>query len=329
MVSNSLRIGALGAARITPNALIYPARQEKTVAVVAVAARDPQKARAFAAKHGIPHVYDSYAALIADPAIDAIYNPLPNHLHAEWTIRALEAGKHVLCEKPLAANAGEAERMAQTAAATGLVLMEAFHNLYHPLAARMKAIIDHGELGTVRHLDVAFCTLMWRWWDIRLRYDLAGGATMDLGCYAIRLLRYLTGAEPEVVRAQARCIAPQVDRWMTAALRFPAGATASFTCAFWSTKLIRITAHVVGDQGEMLVINPILPQLYHRLQVRTAAGSRTEQLPGASTYTYQLRAFVDAVQGKGTPLTDGRDGVANLRVIDAVYEKAGLQRRSS
>lgn len=317
----------LGAARITPHALLYPTRQVAHVEIAAIAARDPHKARAFAVKHGIPQVHDSYAALLADPTLDAIYNPLPNHLHAEWTIRALEAGKHVLCEKPLAANAAEAERMARTADATGLVLMEAFHTLYHPLAARMKAIIDSGEMGPLRHIDVHFCTLLWRWWDIRYRYALAGGATMDLGCYAIRLLRFLIGAEPEVVRAHAHCFSPQVDRWMEAQLRFPGDVTGSFTCAFWSYKLFRITARVVGDQGEMRVINPILPQLYHRLQVRTAKGSRTEQLPGATTYIHQLRAFAGAIQRGESLLTDGPDGVANMRVIDAVYEKAGLQRR--
>lgn len=323
-----LRIGTLGAARITPNALLRPALQVADVTVAAVAARDRAKAQAFAAQHGIPQVYDSYAALLADPTIDAIYNPLPNNLHAEWTIRALEAGKHVLCEKPLAANAAEAERMTETAEQTGLVLMEAFHTVYHPLATRMKAIIDSGELGQIRHIDVQFCTLMWRWWDIRLRYELAGGATMDLGCYAIRLLRFLTNAEPEVVRAQAQTSAPQLDRWMHADLRFPNAITGSFTCAFWSTKLIRITARVIGEAGEMYVLNPILPQLYHRLQVRTGAGSRTERHPGDSTYTYQLRAFVAAVQGKAPLLTDGRDGVANMRVIDAVYAKAGLKPRA-
>lgn len=327
MDNHLLRIGTLGAARITPRALIDPARQVGLVAVMAIAARDPAKARAFADKQGIPQVHDSYAALLADPTIDAIYNPLPNHLHAEWTIRALEAGKHVLCEKPLAANAAEAARMAQTAEATGLVLMEAFHTLYHPLAARMKSIIDSGELGKLRHVDVQFCSLMWRWWDIRLRYALAGGATMDLGCYAIRLLRFLTNAEPEVMRAQAKCVSPQVDRWMTADLRFPGDVTGSFTCAFWSSKLIRITARVVGDAGEMYVINPMLPQMYHRLQVRTNKGIRTERLPSESTYSYQLRAFVGAVQDGAAIITDGRDGVANMHVIDAVYEKAGLQAR--
>ena len=217
--------------------------------------------------------------------------------------------------------------MAQTAERTGLVLMEAFHTIYHPLATRMKAIIDSGELGRIRHIDVQFCTLMWRWWDIRLRYDLAGGATMDLGCYAIRLLRFLTNAEPEVVRAQVQTSAPQLDRWMRAELRFPNAITGSFTCAFWSTKLFRITASIIGEAGEMYVLNPILPQLYHRLQVRTAAGTRTERHPGDSSYTYQLRAFVAAIHGQRPLLSDGRDGIANMRVIDDVYVKAGLQRR--
>ena len=150
---------------------------------------------------------------------------------------------------------------------------------------------------------------------------------MDLGCYAIWLVRFLANAEPEVVSAQAQTTSPQLDRWMRADLRFPGDVTGSFTCAFWSRKLIRITARVTGAAGEMHVLNPILPQLYHRLQVSTASGTRTERHPSDSTYTHQLRAFVDAIQGKRPLLTDGWDGVANMRVIDAVYANAGLAQR--
>jgi predicted dehydrogenase len=139
-----LRIGTLGAARITPGALIKPARQIPEVTVAAVAARDPERARRFAAKHRIRRVHDSYQQLIDDPAIDAVYNPLPNSLHARWTLRAIEAGKHVLCEKPFTANAAEAAEVAAAAAATGLVVMEAFHYRYHPLARRMREVVGSG-----------------------------------------------------------------------------------------------------------------------------------------------------------------------------------------
>ena len=151
-----LRFGILGAARIAPMALIQPARRVAEAQVVAVAARDGAKARAFATKHGIPRVHDSYDALLADPEIDAIYNPLPNGLHCEWTIRALRAGKHVLCEKPIASNAAEAQQMAEAARETGRVLVEAFHWRYHPLAKRVKELLASGAIGAPRHYAATF-----------------------------------------------------------------------------------------------------------------------------------------------------------------------------
>lgn len=329
MTGSVLRVGTLGAALITPAALIRPARKVPDVEVVGVAARDPKRAHAFARRHGIPQVYESYAALVDDPTIDAIYNPLPNSFHAGWTIRALQRGKHVLCEKPLANNATEAEQMAQAAAAGGRVLMEAFHYRYHPLAARMKEIVERGELGAIRHLEAHFSTPSVRPGNIRLRYDLGGGATMDLGCYTIHLLRFLAGAEPEVVRAEARTLSPQIDRWMAADFRFADGRTARMTCSLLSVVLLRISARVVGDEGDLHVINPILPHFWHRLTVRTRNGTRHERVPGDSTYTHQLRAFVDAVRGNTQPLTGPADAIANMRVIDAVYRQAGLALRGT
>lgn len=163
-----IRIGILGAARIVPQALLGPARRVPEVAVVAVAARDAARAQAFARKHRIPQVYASYAELVADPLIDAIYNPLPNGLHGVWTMRALAAGKHVLCEKPFTANAAEAQQVADVAAAhPDRVLMEAFHYRYHPLAARMQAIIQSGELGTLQRLESWMCFPLLNGKDIR------------------------------------------------------------------------------------------------------------------------------------------------------------------
>jgi predicted dehydrogenase len=322
-----LRIGILGAARIAPMALVHPARQVPDAAVVAVAARDPQRAQAFATKHGIGRVHPSYETLLADPDIDAVYNPLPNSLHCKWTIRALQAGKHVMCEKPFASNAAEAERMAEAARQTGRVLMEAFHWRYHPLAARMKAIIDGGELGTVRHVEAHFCIPLLLPGDIRYRLDLAGGATMDTGCYAISIVRFLAGAEPEVVGAEARLSSPGVDRAMRADFRFADGRTGRITCALLSPVLVRISARVRGDRGELAVLNPVVPHLFHRLTVRTPAGKRSERLRGDATYTHQLRAFVAAVRGGPPVPTDPKDAIANMRVIDAVYRAAGLQPR--
>jgi len=327
--TTALRIGILGAARIAPMALVRPSLQVPAAVVSAVAARDPARAQAFAAKHGIARALPSYDALVADPEIDAIYNPLPNSLHCEWTIRALEAGKHVLCEKPLASNTEEAERMAAAARRTGRVLMEAFHYRYHPLAARLRAILDSGELGRIRHVEAHMCIPLPLPGDIRYRYDLAGGATMDTGCYAISLVRFLAGAEPTVTRAEARLSSPQVDRYMAADFSFADGGSGRMTCSLFSAWLLRVSAAVRGDAGELSVLNPVVPHLYHRLRVRTKDGTRVERLPGDATYTHQLRAFVAAVR-EGTPVpTDPADAIANMRVIDAVYRAAGLSPRGT
>ncbi len=326
-MTTPLRIGVLGAARITPMALLRPARQVPEVTIAAVAARDPARARAFAAKQGIGRVHDSYDALLADPELDAIYNPLPNSHHAVWSIRALEAGKHVLCEKPLAANAAEARRMAAAAAASGRRLIEAFHWRYHPLAARMKAIVDGGELGAIEHVEAAMSIPLVLPNDIRYRYDLAGGATMDVGCYTISIVRFLAGAEPEVVRAEARLAGPNVDRWMTADLRFADGRTGRITGSLFSTSLVRLQAIVRGTRGEMRVFNPVAPHFYHRVTVRAGGSVRRERVPGQATYTHQLRAFAEAVRSGAPAPTDPAVSIANMAVIDAVYDRAGLPRR--
>jgi len=326
-MTTPLRIGVLGAARITPMALLRPARDVPEVTIAAVAARDPARARAFAAKRGIARVHDSYEALLADPELDAIYNPLPNSHHAEWSIRALEAGKHVLCEKPLAANAAEARRMAAAAAASGRRLIEAFHWRYHPLAARMKAIVDGGELGAIEHVEAAMSIPLVLPHDIRYRYDLAGGATMDVGCYTISIVRFLAGAEPEVVRAEARLAGPNVDRWMTADLRFADGRSGCITGSLFSTSLVRLQAIVRGTRGEMRVFNPVAPHFYHRVTVRAGGSVRRERVAGQATYTHQLRAFAEAVRSGAPAPTDPADSIANMAVIDAVYDRAGLPRR--
>lgn len=324
-----LRIGILGAARIAPMALTRPAAAVTDVAVTAVAARDSARARKFAGKHGIPRVLDSYDELLTDPDIDAIYNPLPNSLHCEWTIRALRAGKHVLCEKPLASNAAEAERMASAASETGKVLMEAFHWRYHPLATRMRAVLDSGEIGEPRDIDVSFCIPLWIPGDIRYRLDLAGGATMDLGCYAIHILRFLGNGEPSVLQAQARLSSPGVDRYMQASFRLPNGASGRITCSMFSLSVFKMSARVRGSSGEMRVFNLIAPHIFHRLHVRTAQGQRSERVAGKTTYTHQLEAFREAVVHGAEFPTHPCDSIANMRVIDAVYKAAGLPLRGA
>ncbi len=330
---SELRVGILGAARIAPGALIKPAGEVDGVRVTAVAARDRARADAFAARHGIATVHRSYADLLGDPDVDAVYNPLPNGLHGQWTTAALEAGKHVLCEKPFTANRDEAVEVAAVAGRTGLVVAEAFHYRYHPLARRMADIVASGELGAIRHVEAYTCFPLPRFGDIRYRLDLAGGALMDAGCYAVHQLR-LVGARPgheldgpRVVSAQAKLRSPGVDRAMRAELAFPDGATGTMVCSMWSRSLLHLSVRATGDAGEMRVFNPLAPQMLHRLSVRTAEGRRVEHVTRRSTYAFQLEAFRDAVAGQDTLLTPPADAVANMAVIDDIYRAAGLEPR--
>ena len=327
--SSPIRIGVLGAAAIVPVALMGPARAIPEVQVAAVAARDPKRAQAFARRHKIPHVHPTSEDLIRDPGIDAIYNPLPNGLHAEWTIRALQAGKHVLCEKPMASNAREAEAMAGTAQETGLILSEAFAYRYHPLTSHVKEILDAGELGTIRHIEAQFCFLLPLTNNIRFNFELAGGALMDCGCYPVSLIRYLAGSEPTVVRAQASLFAPQVDHKMTADLSFADGCTAHLECAMLSPKLFRSFLNVEGEGGRLRVISPFQPHWFHWLTVRGRKGSRSGRVRGENSYTLQLRAFIQAIRGEIKLNTDPADAIGNMRVIDSIYEKAGLKQRGT
>ncbi len=324
-----LRIGMLGASRIAPVALVRPARGNPEATVDAVASRDPARAAKFAAKHGVPFVREDYESLIHDPDIDAVYNPLPNSLHAKWTTRALEAGKHVICEKPLTSNADEASCVAETAERTGRVLMEAFHYRYHPLAQRAREIVDSGELGELSHVRAWMCFPLPRFSDIRYQFDLGGGALMDAGCYAVNMARMLGGEEPKIMGAQARLHAAEVDRSMRAELAFPSGPSGTVVCSMWSSSLLHIGARVTGSTGELRLFNPLAPQLYHRLTVRANGHSRVEHFPRRPTYDYQLEAFCGAVL-RGEPLlVPPSDSVANMQMIDAIYEAAGMRRRGT
>lgn len=324
-----VRIGVLGAARIAPAAVVKPARHSPEAEVVAIAARDRARADAFAKKHGVPRVFDSYAELLADPDIDAIYNPLPNGLHAEWTIAALDAGKHVLCEKPFTSNAEEAERVAAAADRTGLVVMEAFHYRYHPLAHRMRALVEQGELGTLERVETALCFPLPKFSDIRYQYDLGGGATMDVGTYTVHLARLLGLEEPAVTSATAKLRSPDVDRAMTASLAFPSGHTGRITCSMWSSDVLKTFVRVRGTRGELHVINPTTPQMWSRTRVTVDGATRTERFSRRPTYEYQLDAFTAAVLRGEPTLTPPSDSIANMRVLDAIYLAAGMRPRGT
>jgi predicted dehydrogenase len=322
-----LRIGILGAARIAPTAVVKPSRRTKVATVAAVAARDRERAVAFARKHRVDRVIAGYEELINDPDIDAVYNPLPNGLHGYWTIAALKAGKHVLCEKPFTANADEARSVAEVAGAhPGLVVMEAFHYEYHPLTRRLIEIISSGELGPVSNIDVAFSAPLWKKGDIRYQLALAGGAIMDMGCYPVSLLRLLAPG-PRVIDAKAKLSSPGVDRAMDANFSLSDGGSAHIGCSMFSSSVLRMHAQITGENGKISVFNPFSPQYGHRVKVTTSLGSRKERFSRKATYDYQLEAFAAAVE-EGAPIpTTAVDAIRTMELIDSIYTAAGLPLR--
>lgn len=323
-----LRIGVLGAAKIVPMALTVPARNVPEVQVTAIAARNPKRAERFARLFRIPRVHRTYDELLNDPELDAIYNPLPNGLHAEWTIKALHAGKHVLCEKPFASNTDEAIEMAKVAKETGKVLSEAFAYRNHPLTARMKQTMEN-DLGKIQHIEARFRFILLNFANVRYQYDLAGGALMDAGCYPVSMIRHLMGIEPKVVNAKAKLFNADVDSGMEATLEFPNGSTGRIMCDMLSPRLFDSFLHVKGDAGEMKVFGPFQPHWFHFMTVRTSKGTRREHIRGGNIYALQLRNFAKAVRGEISLNTNPDDAVNNMRVIDAIYEKAGMKKRGT
>ncbi len=327
MGAQLVRVGLLGASQIAPLALIAPAARRDDVEVVSVAARDPERAASFAAEHGIARVAATYDELISDPEIDLIYNGLPPVSHAPLSVSAMKAGRHVLCEKPFAMNAGEARGMVETAQRTGRLCVEGFHYFYHPLFARVIEIVRSGELGPLIAMSGAF--------DVEIpdvagniRHDLAlgGGALMDLGCYPLHMLRHIAGSEPQIISAAAKIGRPGIDLSMEAELQF-SGIPARISCDMRSGVAIRAEFEVIGQKGRLHVNNPIHPYLGHQLTLLVNGEETTEQVDGQSTFDHQLDAVIGAISGGAGVPTGGADAVANMDAIDAIYTAAGLSPR--
>ena len=323
-----MRLGIIGAANIADKAVIEPAKAIDEVELVGIAARDPARAEALARRTGMERVYPTYADLIADTSLDAVYIPLANSLHAEWTVAALEAGRHVLCEKPLTSNAPQAETVVETAQRCGRVMMEAFHWRYHPVAYRMIEL-SH-QIGTLQRVEAHFNARIPSD-NVRFQYELAGGGFMDLGCYCVHMVRTVVGSEPEVLRAEAVEGPPGIDLSMRAELSFSGGLHAVVSSSMvadrseWPSAM---TVRVWGEAGHFEVLNPMAPQMGHRISGTLADGTTVDEvLDLRSSYEFQLRAFCRAVAGQERPLTGGQDAIANMRVIDAVYEASGLGAR--
>lgn len=324
-MTDPVRLGILGAARIAPFAVLKHARNLDSINVVAVAEEyhPEQYLRRYAKKHRIRDTYRSFHELLANPDIDAVYVPLPISMHADWCIKAIEAGKHVLCEKPFAANATEVERVLRAAEGTDLVVAEAMHFRYHPLVNRVRDIIRSGEIGEIEHIEATFCAY-WPFTDFRFNYETGGGGTIDMGCYPIGFIRAVTEEEPVVLEAAGGLHGTLIDRWMRARMQLPSGGQVRLLVSMRSRHLFSLSIKIHGSRGSIGIFNYVKPEVGHRLKIRSGAGVRRERVPGGSTYGTQLASFADAVRNGTQPVTTVADSLKNMRVIDAVYLAAGL-----
>ncbi|MDP9987555.1 putative dehydrogenase [Arthrobacter oryzae] len=323
-----LRIGILGAAGIAPAAVIRPAVRRSDVQVVAVASRRKESVRQFADSHGIDRFYGDYSEMLADSEIDLVYNALPPSGHAAWSIAALEAGKHVLCEKPFAMNAEEAGQMIEAARSTGYRLIEAFHDRYHPLSAEVDAVKASGALGEITMLRADFSASN-PFDPASLRHDpqLGGGSLMDLGCYPVHWVRALMGEEPTVLGARATVNPLGADLSVSADLQFPSGAQALVTSAMVEqAQHLNSSLEVTGTGGRLQVNNMVFPSRGHSITLTTEGLDRTWTVRGLETYDHQLEAVVTALQTGSELPTEGSDCLANMKIIDAIYRAAGVAR---
>jgi predicted dehydrogenase len=322
------KIGILGAAGIAPQAIIEPARRRNDVVIQAVASRRPGAAAEYAKRHKIPEAHDGYEALLADPDIGIVYNALPPSEHARWSIAALEAGKHVLCEKPFAMNATEAAQMVAAAERSGLHLIEAFHDRHHPVFLHLLKLNQGGKLGRIKTVKAEFAaTIPFDPKSIRHDPAAGGGALMDLGCYPVHWVRAFLGEEPDFVVAASGTRNPLgVDESIIATLRFPSGILADVSCGMAKGTPFKALLTVQCEHGSVEIENPVLPHRGHSIRERLQGGFRHHTIGGGTTYDYQLQSLLDVVEGRAVALTGGADAVGNMAVIDAIYAKAGFER---
>jgi predicted dehydrogenase len=319
--------GVLGVAKIAVEKVIPAMQQGEASPIAAIASRDPGKARAASDKLGISRAFGSYEELLADSEIDAIYNPLPNELHVPWTLRALAAGKHVLCEKPIGLDAEEARSLIEARNRTGKLVAEAFMIRYHPQWRRAKELAGAGAVGELRSIQTFFSYRLLDPDNVR-NIPPGGGALYDIGCYAILSARYIFGAEPtRVIATIDRDPRFRTDRSVGAILEFPGGRHSTFTLGTQKSAHQRVT--IVGEAGRIEIMIPFNapPDRPTEIAIDTGAdhfggGRRVEQFPACDQYTLQGDAFSRAILG-GAPLEFPiEDAILNIRVIDALFRSA-------
>jgi len=298
--------------------LIPGAHASPKVELIGVASRDKGRADGYAREWQIDRAYGSYDELLADPDVEAIYNPLPNTMHAEWSIRALDAGKHVLCEKPFSRHVEEVEASFDAAERNDRLLSEAFMFRHNPQTARVKELVDGGAIGELRLVRSTFSYGLYDTDNIRLRTDVEGGALMDVGCYCVSGSRLL-GGEPESVYASAWFGETGTDWVFTATMRFPGDVLAIFDCG---TALVeRDELEAVGSEGSLFLDDP-----WHCnvpvIEVRRDDGVERIELEPVDSYRLELENLSDAIRGEGELLLGREDAVAQARAVEALHESA-------
>jgi D-xylose 1-dehydrogenase (NADP+, D-xylono-1,5-lactone-forming) len=312
-----VRWGILSTAHIN-RLVIPPAQESPKVDLVAVASRDQQNAEEYAREWGIPRSYGTYEELLEDPDVEAIYNPLPNSMHVEWSLRALEAGKHVLVEKPLSRRAAGVEELFDAAERADLLVMEAFMYRHNPQTSKLVELVEGGAIGTLQNIRATFGFLLHDEENVRLRSDVEGGALMDVGCYCVSSSRLL-GGEPERVYGEQVVGPTGVDVRFHGTMRFPGDVVGQFDCGFRMPTRDELEA--IGDKASLFLDDP-----FHArtpvIEVRSDSGTERIELEPADSYRLELENLSDAIRGQGTPLLGREDAVWQARTIEALYRSA-------
>jgi predicted dehydrogenase len=324
----SVRWGILGTANIARKCLIPAIQLAHNSEIRALGSRSLTRGEATAAEFGIPVTYGSYETLLADTQVDAVYVPLPNYLHHPWTLRALAAGKHVLCEKPLALNADEAWEMTDAAKASDRLLMEALMYRFHPRTQRIKTLVDTGALGDVRLIRAAFSFRYSDLEDYRFRPEMGGGALLDVGCYGVSVARWMMGAEPEQVVAVTKLAPGGVDLTTVGIMRFPGQRMAVVEASF--DMALQQTYTIVGTEGAIeLPHDAFVPTgdvaVLERRDQASEKGT-VESFQGVDQYKLMVEYFANAVLGQQELVSDLEDSVANMQALDALAESGRLGR---
>jgi len=318
-MSKVLNWGLLSTARIN-RALIPPLQVSRRNKLLAVASRSQATADAYAREKKIPRAYGSYEALLADPEIDVIYNPLPNHLHAEWTIKAVQAGKHVLCEKPLALSVDEVDAIFAAARQHGRVVAEAFMYRHHPQTLKVQEIVQSGSLGTLKLIRGSFTFVLTREGDVRLKPEWGGGSIWDVGCYPISYARAVVGEEPLEVFGWQVTGPTGIDETFVGQMRFGGGVIAQFDSSF----VIPFHAfmEIVGSEGTLNIPHPFKPGIAEKIYLTRGERIETITIKGGELYSGEVEDMADAILLGRTPRVTLEDSRANVAAIAALLESA-------